>query len=444
MVEVDKASADRRIVGPSLPGWIQTLLWILRPIPFLDACRRRYGKVFRLSLSGWADHVIIGDSDHVRTLLEAPRDQLLTGPANDLMAPVVGYDSLFLQDGPLHQNRRRLMLRSLTREHLRSAIASADALIDYHIEQSARAGRVRVDRLARVVSMTYTLTLVTGSADPLAVNRVEARLNRVLGPAATLMAFAKPIQRYRGFASPWLWAQSQLDLLEQELSPILADAKEIAPGVASAAQILRNARDENGQILSEREQYQQALTLIIAGYDTVATAITWMIAWLCSSSEVHARVSGELSGRDPAGDGDRYPDYLEAVCLEALRLYPTVEIMSREPVAQFALGPHRIGPPLLLSPCAYLIHQDEELYPEPRRFRPERFLGSRPQPWEFFPFGLGGRSCIGGQFALMQMTTLLAKLIPRWDFEPSRSRAPKPSRNHVTIHPSRSPRIRLR
>lgn len=429
-------------VGPKIPGWLQTLQWVSRPTQFLDECRNRYGKVFELNLSGWAKHIIIAEPDLVRALLQTEPEHLETGPANELMAPLLGHDTLFLQDGPVHRSRRRLIMKNLKQENLTAAIVAGDKVVNSFIETAAARGPVDLSQLARAISMTYALTLVVGNIDLKAVIDMKTRLNNVLGNAATLMAFAKPLQQYQGPLSPWLWAERQLDELRLVLQPLINNAGSIEPNVSSVAQATKKAHIADKPI-SEDELYFQMLGLIVAGHDTVATAISWMFSWINTYPKVRKKTSKALSDSYAPYLCSNPPSYSEAVCLESLRLYPTIEIMSRQPVSSFHVGGYCFDQSVLLSPCAYLVHRDPEIYPNPNEFKPERFLGERPKPWEFFPFGLGNRSCIGSRFAMMQMQAVLHKLLTDWQLEPVDRRPPKPSRKHVTIHPRRAPTARI-
>jgi len=90
----------------------------------------------------------------------------------------------------------------------------------------------------------------------------------------------------------------------------------------------------------------------------------------------------------------------------------------------------------VLAPCIYLAHRRADLWPDPEKFDPSRFIGSRPNPYQFFPFGGGARRCLGAAFATYQMKIVLAEVIRRFDIEPVSGYAPQPSRLSIAIGPS--------
>jgi cytochrome P450 len=104
-------------------------------------------------------------------------------------------------------------------------------------------------------------------------------------------------------------------------------------------------------------------------------------------------------------------EYLDAAIRESLRLHTVVPFVVRKTVRPFAAGGRQYPAGVVLCPCAHLVHRREELYPEPERFRPERFLERKFGPHEWLPFGGGNRVCVGMPFALYEMKVLLATLL---------------------------------
>lgn len=415
--------------GPADPGWLQTLHWIARPIPFLDRCLARYGPVFTLDLAGWARHVIVARPDLVEAIMRAPPDQLLTGAANELMRPVLGDASVFLLDGAAHREQRRALLRALSQEQVEAAVSAADAAVSQMIAAASAAGPVRIGPLARQTSMAYALALVAGSA---AIGRgpdLVRLLDGVLGPPSTVLAFARGLQRHDGPLSPWRWARTRLDRVRATIGDLVRTADSIDGRYPCVAGLLADRARAAGERPDSPAVIDQTLSLLVAGYDTTATAMTWAAAWLLASPDALAGLRGTAA--DPAGG-----DYGEAVCLEALRLYPTIEIVSRTPASRFVLDGHTVEAGTLISPCTYLVHRNPQIHPDPERFRPERFLAKRPPAFAFFPFGLGGRSCLGGAFALRQMRAFVTKLFVEHRLQPAAAIPPRPRRRHVTIEPA--------
>jgi cytochrome P450 family 110 len=423
-----RTEGELNFPGPNSPGWVQTAEWIIRPLPFLDKCMSRFGPVFSLNLTGWAKHIIVAQPDLIEAVMRAAPDQLLTGAANEIMRPVLGPASLFLLDGDPHRHQRRYLLEATSRERLDDAILTADGAVEKAIDQAASEGWIDAVALAKQISMRYTLSLVFGATGPSHASELVRLFEEVLGPATTVLAFANGVQRYTGPHSPWAWALKSLTRVRKTIGELTNQATEISSGVPCAAQLLHTYVDANGRCLTREAIIDQTLSLIIAGFDTTATSMAWTAAWLLDSPSVNE----QLLGIAPQQTRD---NYAEAICLEALRLYPTIEIVSRTPSSVFFLDSVPIKSGTLISPCIYLVHNNPAIYPKPSSFDPSRFIERKPAPWEFFPFGLSGRSCIGGAFAIKQMQAFVNKLFIERKMISHRAAPPRPSRRHVTIEP---------
>ena len=200
--------------------------------------------------------------------------------------------------------------------------------------------------------------------------------------------------------------------------------------------LLMSAVDENGQSMSDRELHDELMTLLVAGHETTASALSWALYWLHQLPEVQNRLRDELHAVADLSQIARLP-YLNAVCSETLRIYPiALTTFPRVPQVPFRLMDHEIPPGTALIPCIYLTHHREEIYPEPQRFRPERFLERQYSPYEYLPFGGGNRRCIGQALALLEMKLVLATILSRFRLALSNNRPVQPVRRGLAIAPS--------
>jgi cytochrome P450 len=205
--------------------------------------------------------------------------------------------------------------------------------------------------------------------------------------------------------------------------------------------LLLLARDENGVGMSERQVRDEVMTLLLAGHETTALALTWAFMLLDRNRGARDRLEAELD----AILGDRPPKpsdvaalpYAQAVVNETLRLYPPAYVTGREAVRNTAIGgvPMPKGHIVLIS--MYSTHRDPRFFPEPESFRPERWvdgLEKRLPRGAFIPFGMGSRKCIGSSFAMMEATLLLATIARRrrFDLEPGDI----PTHPSITLRPA--------
>lgn len=197
-----------------------------------------------------------------------------------------------------------------------------------------------------------------------------------------------------------------------------------------------SAVDEAGQPMTDEELRDELMTLLVAGHETTASALTWALYWIHHLPDVHDKLLYELNtlsdNADPSAIS-RLP-YLTAVCQETLRIYPiTLTTFVRVLKSPLELMGYEFEAGTALVPCVYLTHQREDLYPEPKRFKPERFLERQFSPYEYFPFGGGNRRCIGIALAQLEMKLVLATIVSRFQLALTDSRPVKPVRRGLTI-----------
>jgi cytochrome P450 len=205
--------------------------------------------------------------------------------------------------------------------------------------------------------------------------------------------------------------------------------------------LLMSARDEQGQPMTDQELRDELLTLLIAGHETTASALTWALYWIHSLPEVHEKLLAEINSSSGASDPTvlaKLP-YLNAVCQETLRIYPVAMLtLPRIVKSPINIMGYEFEPETTIMGCIYLTHQREDIYPEPKSFKPERFLEKQFSPYQYLPFGGSNRRCIGMAFALFEMKLALATIVSRYQLALTDKHLPKPVRRGVTLSPSSS------
>jgi cytochrome P450 len=191
------------------------------------------------------------------------------------------------------------------------------------------------------------------------------------------------------------------------------------------------ARDEEGGGLSDHEIRDELLTLLLAGHETTATGLAWTFDLLLHEPRVLAQAS------------QREERYLDAVVKEALRLRPVIagvgRVVREEP---FRLNGYEVPPGVEINPSIRTIHRRGDLYPNPSQFSPERFLASdAPDTYTWLPFGGGTRRCLGASFALMEMRTVIERVLERTALAPVDSRRAKAQFRAITLAPKGGVRV---
>ena len=266
-----------------------------------------------------------------------------------------------------------------------------------------------------------------------------------------MLFFHSLLRERRSWAPVWSPQgrfKSQLKQIDQLVYDEIQQRRKqlLDPSHIDILSLLLTARDEAGQPMTDVEIRDELITLLATGYETTPSALTWALYWIHQLPVVHDKLLKELNtlaqDSDPS-EITRLP-YLTAVCQETLRIYPLAIItFPRILKSSFNLMGYQFEADTVLLPSPYLTHHREELYPEPKQFRPERFLERQFSPYEYLPFGGGNRRCIGMVLAQIMMKLVLATILSRWKLTLADSRPVKPVRHGVTVAPPGNMRMIL-
>jgi cytochrome P450 family 110 len=433
--------------GPKLPSLLQTLRIIANPTRFLDACAEQYGDPFTLRVLGVNSPPVVffSDPDAIQAIFTTLADRFEFGKVTHVFRPLTGDLSLIMQDGARHQKQRQFLMPALHGESLyrcgdlicnitRTQIAnwSTDAIIpvqnamlDISLEVILQVvfGLQPGERLLQLKSLLHTL------------------LERVNSPLYSVQFFLPPLQRDLGKNSPWGGFLRLRQHIDDLLYAEIAERRQLTSHERSdILSMLLTVRDAAGEPLSDQELRDQLMTLLLLGHETTASGLTWALYWLHQNPETLASLRAELSdlGHDLDPIQVAQQPYLNAVCKEALRVYPIALISQPRRVKQtVSLAGYEFEPGAILIPCIYLAHRRSQTYPEAARFCPERFLTSKLSQYEYLPFGGGSRSCIGAALAMFEMKLILATVLNRFEFrlvQPSQG-AIHPARRGITFVP---------
>ena len=187
--------------------------------------------------------------------------------------------------------------------------------------------------------------------------------------------------------------------------------------------------------MGDEELRDELVTLLVAGHETTATSLAWAFELLLRHPTARGRLDAELAEGDEA--------YLEAVVKEVLRIRPVIlgvgRVVRGEP---FDLGGYAIPPGTEINPSIAAIHRRADRYPDPKTFRPERFLGpDAPDTYTWLPFGGGTRRCIGASFAGLEMRVAIKRVLERARLEPVGRRPEKGVRKGITYQPAKGGRV---
>lgn len=432
---------------------LQRLQWILDPVGYLEGTHQQYPDLFRSPGIGFGDDiVIVSHPQAIQYILMNDRKLFhASGELNLILEPLIGDASVIAIEGDRHKQRRQLIMPSFHGDRL-SIYGETICKLTRSIFDAIPPGETFSARtITQQVSLQIIFDIVFGLSEGGKSQQIKTLLtamaDRFSSPLASALLFFKSLQKNWGPRSPWgyfLQLREQLDdLIYAELQDRRTHPDDSRTDILS---LMMAARDEEGQPMTDKELRDEIMTLLFAGHETTATAMAWALYWLHRCPEVKTKLLAELDGLGGATDPmtiAKQP-YLTAVCQETLRRNPVAMLtfprVAQEPVEilgyQFEAGTIFMG-------CMYLTLQRDDLYPNPKDFRPERFLEKKYSPYEFIPFGNGARRCVGEALALYEMKLAIATAMINYQMELGDSRPEVPRRRGVTLSPSRGVPLRM-
>ncbi len=427
--------------GPRLPTLVQTILLRFYWPRVAAACERRYGKAFTLKVTSLGPVVFLADPQDIKNVFAGDQSSYRAGEANAVLRGLLGDNSLLVLDGDQHREWRRLMLIALGRD---AAARHTDMIVEVIAANVCNWPLDRqfpVARRLEQITLEVILRAVIGATNPLRLTELREVIPRILNmhPFATL-AVAYPDLRRR---LPWRSVNGDFESLDRILLAEIADRRadpDLDARTDALAILVRTAAgNTSGQPITDAELRDQLMTLLVAGHDTTAAALSWTLERLVRNPTVleEARRAAHASAAgDPAGD-----DYLDGLLKESLRIRPVVFNVARVLHRPVELAGYSLPAGITVAPAIGLVHACPESYPEPSRFAPERFISNRVSPTTWIPFGGGNRRCPGAAFAMVEMRIVLRELLCRVDFNLIEVGGERQRVKHFALVPHRGARI---
>ncbi|EDX86892.1 Cytochrome P450 superfamily [Synechococcus sp. PCC 7335] len=435
------------------------LEWVLDPVSYLERTKVDTPDFFEEDTLGFGagPTVITSHPEAMQYILTRDRTTFSApGDFNRILSPFLGTQSVIMLSGEQHKVRRQLMTPAFHGERLTVYGQLICDLTKELLEAQPKYQPLSIRTLTQKISLQVISQIVFGFTDgPRSKEIMETlceTVDSVGSPASAALLFFTWLQKDLGPWSPWgkfLRKRQRIDnLVYAEIRDRAAEIKKDGGSANSKRSdilsMLMASRTEDGEALSEQELRDELMALLFAGHETTATAMAWAMYWIHQLPAVKEKLLAELAGLGPKADPMAIAQlpYLSAVCKETLR---------RSPVAMFTFPRTAEAPVNIVGysfpkgttflGCIFLTHQREDLYPDPKAFRPERFLERKFSPYEFIPFGAGSRRCVGEALAQYEMKLAVATMVANYQFELADERPEKPVRRGVTLAPERGVRM---
>ncbi|MBW4557149.1 MAG: cytochrome P450 [Trichormus sp. ATA11-4-KO1] len=418
--------------GPRNSSLVQALQLFLRPLETLDAWHQSYGDTFRVLANELPPVVYFSSPESIQKIFTSDPEYLSPNRKFNSLTFLLGENSLISLSGEQHQRQKKMLMPCFHSERIREYSQIICAVTEQVISRWSPGKFIVVNSLMKEISLEIILNVVFGLKAGVLYNQLEKELLKLFDlinhPLTLISATILPILQES--------LKIQVQQLDRVLYALIAEAKK--QGTASCSNILAmllEARDESGQLMKETEVRDSLITIVFAGYENTAAALSWSLYWSHYLPEVHKNLINEIISVGDKSEIARLP-YLSAVCSEALRLYP-ISLLS---FSRFVQKPIEImgywfEPETSVNVSIYLAHHRPETYPEPKQFKPERFLERQFSPYEYLPFGGGNRRCIGAALAQLEIKLVLGTILSRLKLALVVNRPIKPVRRGFIMVP---------
>ena len=414
------------MAGPSpapILGWLPAILqFAFRPLETLESLRERYGDMVRLGF-GKYPAVVVFDPEYNRQVLRDP-DSFY---AYDLDLVPVNFPKegsvrnlttgLPLMNGPRHDDHRSALLpyfhkKFVTRYHDACVNVTGRRLARWKMGAELDL-RAEMERLAMWLGTAPVLGLDPEKEGEAIGRQLERTMKTIMNPLALLFPYDIP-------GLPFHKLLKQADEMERIVRGVIARKKEQGLDGKDILSIMIQMHEQDPERLSENELIGHTTTMFRGGYNPNGMALYWTIFLLSRHPEALRKVLDELDqamgGKDPTPEAVEKLPWLEGAIKEGMRLFPAGTWTGRLAMREFELGGHPLpkGTWIVMSP--YVVHRVPEIFPDPYRFKPERWLSEYHSAYEFMPFSAGPRYCIGTSLGMMQLKIALSMLLQRFSF----------------------------
>ena len=419
--------------GPRLPKLLQTLAFIVAAPQYFNWARKRYGDVVTMKTVFDGGFVMVFDPELVKEVFRGSHEQLRAGEANSLLGPVLGTKSVLLLDGAEHLRQRKLMLPSFHGQRLKAYEQTMVEAADREIDSWPVGEPFTVMPSMQSLTLDVIMSAIFGVYDEERRAELKRRVRATIDPVQQPAGVVLLVLSGGRFGSRG--AMERFDQRRREMDQMIYEEiarRREAPDLEQREDVfsmLLCARDEDGEPMTNQELRDELVTLLLAGHETTATGLAWTFELLMRNPRVLARAREAVAGGDDA--------YLDAVVKEALRIRPVVPGIGRVVRgAPFQLNGYTIPEGVEINPSIASIHRRPDRYPDPREFRPERFLGDgAPDTYTWIPFGGGTRRCLGASFAQLEMRVVVKRVLERAELVPVSSKPEKVVRRSITMVP---------
>jgi cytochrome P450 len=409
---------------------VQSFLFTRRPIWFVHWCKRRFGTTFTLKILRFGNVVYLGDPAGVKEMYTGDASVFHAGEGNSVLEPVTGPRSILQLDEEEHLRERRLMLPLFKGDNIERYGGMTREVTEREVAGWPTHRPFALRPYIREITLEVMIRALFGIHDAERLAQIHRLLPHVFDVNLATM-FIPALRVDLGSHTPWgkfVRARRELDeMLYTEIRRRRAD-----PGddVLSA---LIGASESQGRGLTDAELRDELVSLLLAGHETTTASLLWAFERLVRHPDAMRRLEHAVADGDDA--------FVDAAIREAQRVRPVLTGFSRRLAEPARLRGHLLPAGTRAVAGITMIQLSEDIYPDARRYRPERFLEGEPPSYSWIPYGGGPRRCLGARMAQHQMRVIVSSVFDHVALRPASRRSEVGRVRGVTMIPSRGARV---
>jgi cytochrome P450 len=426
-----------------------TMRFMRKRGPLVRDAHARYGDTFSVQiLPGPRTIVIHADPADVKEIFAADPSQFHAGQGNAILRPVMGDHSLLLTDDAEHQRGRKLLMPAFTGPAMRSYRPLVEGLAKESVQGWHDGQRLVTLDAMNALTLEVILQVVFGVTDEERLAVLRPKVTRIVDiDAGILLSWIFPRLRK---VPPWRGFFTNLREVDALLYAEIAErrAEHARDGLEGRddvlSRLLRAGGGDDEAPLSDQELRDQLVTLLLAGHETTASALSWTLHELGKDPALLERAlraaDGTGGGAGPGAAEVTGEAFLEACLKEAMRLHPIIDFVARSLQSDQVVAGRRLPRGTTVAPSIMLSHSRESSFADAHLFRPDRFLDGGVSAGTWIPFGGGVRRCIGAAFSLMEGTVVLREVLQRFAVHTEQPTGPR-LRNITNVPDDKAPVI---
>lgn len=394
--------------GPKGSAWLMTRKFLRTRNVWVPRWHEEFGNTFSLQIMPGPRRIaIFSDPADIKEIFAADPNQFYAGEGNVILKPVMGKHSVLVTDGDEHMRARKLLMPAFTGPSMRGYEPLVESIAKDHVDSWVDGERiVTLDRM-NDITLDVILQVVFGVTDEKRLDVLRPKVKRMVD-VDTWMLFSWAFPKLQALP-PWRWYFNNQREVDRLLNAEIDERREadLDGRTDVLSRLLQVGEVDGEKPLTNPELRDQLVTLLLAGHETTASALTWTLHELGRNRELLEKASHAADTGDDA--------YLEACLKEAMRLHPVIDFVARTLQSDQVVAGRRLPKGTTVAPSIVIAHSRDDNWADAHRYDPDRFLDTKIAANTWIPFGGGVRRCIGAAFSIMEGVVVLREVLQRFE-----------------------------